>query len=410
MSFDYLSEYQTTAGDNTAVGSVNIQENCAPSVINNAIREVMSHLAGYKAETETGAAVASATALLVNIPGVTHSVTSTTTITSLAAPTNDTSNIKILVFADALTFTHSANLILPASSNITTVAGDVAYMVYEGSSVWRCVSYIRADGKPVVGGDVVDDTTPQLGGNLDANSNQSNLPIGWGNVLAPHEGLICKYVTTATVDIDADAVYLRDTSNYVYKASSVNLTVDITASGANGLDTGSEATSTWYYLWVIYNGTTVAGLLSTSSTGPTMPSGYTYKGLVGAIYNDSGSDFDKMHQQGARVIATSKTALSAGSATTATSVSLATMIPPVAKTVIGVIAVDDDASNASSVGNIYADSSGVFRTAWISNVGQAAVDIASCYWENMVITAQTLWYDVNASGDNMDIFVTGWEY
>jgi len=62
------------------------------------------------------------------------------------------------------------------------------------------------------------------------------------------------------------------------------LNVDITSSGANGLDTGSPADNTWYYLFLIFNPTTntVAGLLSTSQSSPTMPSGYTKKRWIGA--------------------------------------------------------------------------------------------------------------------------------
>ena len=44
MAKDQCSEYDTTAGNNTVVGDVNIAENCPPSGINNAIRELMSHL------------------------------------------------------------------------------------------------------------------------------------------------------------------------------------------------------------------------------------------------------------------------------------------------------------------------------------------------------------------------------
>lgn len=95
--------------------------------------------------------------------------------------------------------------------------------------------------------------------------------------------------TAATVDIDADAIVLENSSGIKYTASSVNLTADITASGANGLDTGAEG-NVWYYIWVIYNGTTVSSLLSASSTAPTMPGAYTYKALVGAVKNTS-SDF-----------------------------------------------------------------------------------------------------------------------
>jgi hypothetical protein len=52
----------------------------------------------------------------------------------------------------------------------------------------------------------------------------------------------------------------------------------------NDLDRGTLAAGTWYYIWVIYNGTTMAGLASASSTSPTMPANYTnsYKRLIGA--------------------------------------------------------------------------------------------------------------------------------
>jgi len=46
-----ISEYDASAGNNTDVNSVNIAEGCAPSGINNAIREVMAALKRF----ETGA-------------------------------------------------------------------------------------------------------------------------------------------------------------------------------------------------------------------------------------------------------------------------------------------------------------------------------------------------------------------
>ena len=113
---------------------------------------------------------------------------------------------------------------------------------------------------------------------------------------ARNEGLIVKYVSATTVDIDADYLTVFDSSNVGSVLSSINLTADITASGVNGLDTGSEATSTWYHIWVIYNGTTTASLLSVSATSPTMPSGYTYKKYVGAVYNKADGNFSDFEQ------------------------------------------------------------------------------------------------------------------
>ena len=44
MSKDSISQYNSTANNNTDVGGVNVDEGTAPSNINNAIRELMSHL------------------------------------------------------------------------------------------------------------------------------------------------------------------------------------------------------------------------------------------------------------------------------------------------------------------------------------------------------------------------------
>ena len=97
---------------------------------------------------------------------------------------------------------------------------------------------------------------------------------------------------TYQMDVDATALDLETSNGVIYRALGVNLTIDLTASGANGLDTGSEASGTIYAYWVIYNPTTniVAGLVSVSFTSPTMPSGYTYKRLVSFARNDGSSN------------------------------------------------------------------------------------------------------------------------
>lgn len=58
---------------------------------------------------------------------------------------------------------------------------------------------------------------------------------------------------------------------------------------AGGLDTGSEANSTWYHVWLIQRSDTgvVDVLFSASATAPTMPTNYDRKRRIGAIYNNS---------------------------------------------------------------------------------------------------------------------------
>jgi hypothetical protein len=80
----------------------------------------------------------------------------------------------------------------------------------------------------------------------------------------------------------------------------LSVSADITTSGAGGLDTGTETVSTWYNVWVIWNGSTAAALLSLSATSPTMPGGYVNKIRVGAVRNDASGNFWRSIQKGNR--------------------------------------------------------------------------------------------------------------
>ena len=85
-------------------------------------------------------------------------------------------------------------------------------------------------------------------------------------------------------------------------ASSLTKQLNVAWSAGVGgcLDTGSEASSTWYHVWLIGNPTSgaVDFLASTSATSPTMPSGYTIKRRVGAVYNNGSSSIDTFEQVG----------------------------------------------------------------------------------------------------------------
>lgn len=93
---------------------------------------------------------------------------------------------------------------------------------------------------------------------------------------------------SATVTVTADEIVLENSSNSYTVQRNVSLSISGASSGvANGLDTGALAINTWYSVWVIWNGTTQAGLLSLSTTAPALPSGYTHKARVGWIRTDS---------------------------------------------------------------------------------------------------------------------------
>jgi hypothetical protein len=95
-----------------------------------------------------GAAIASATTVdLDAATGNMIHITGTTTITGMTLAAG---RHRWLVFDGALILTHSANLILPGSANITTVAGDMALVIGEGSGVTRMFLYTLANGKPLI--------------------------------------------------------------------------------------------------------------------------------------------------------------------------------------------------------------------------------------------------------------------
>ena len=117
-----------------------------------------------------GSDIASANTLTVGTDGNYFDITGTTQINSFVVSPNREFTLQ---FDGALVLQHhSSNLDLPSEANITTAAGDVASFFSTGSNTAQCVNYTRADGTSVVSGaDIVNDTSPQLGGALDCQGN-----------------------------------------------------------------------------------------------------------------------------------------------------------------------------------------------------------------------------------------------
>ena len=150
---------------------------------------------------------------------------------------------------------------------------------------------------------------------------------------------------TFQMDIDADEIVLQNSSSFPFIVKNVNETVDITVSGVNGLDTGSEAADTWYAVHVITDSSgtePTKGMFSLSDTAPTMPSGYDVFRRVGWIKNDASSNFMKFIQTGKgkhRIVwydheRADVKILNEGTATAMTVVDCSAFIPPTATEVI----------------------------------------------------------------------------
>ncbi len=146
-----------TGGPITGSGTVDVPAAAVSDVLtgtDTAKGVTSSALAGLWTK---GADIASAATLTIPSTGGGYfKVTGTTTVTAISGDLLAGRRV-CLHFAGALTLTHNAtSLILPTGANITTAAGDVAEFVCidATSHYWRCISYTRADGTPLVGGGI----------------------------------------------------------------------------------------------------------------------------------------------------------------------------------------------------------------------------------------------------------------
>lgn len=149
--------------------------------------------------------------------------------------------------------------------------------------------------------------------------------------------------TSVVTTVTADYVALRNSDGDFIVPSSVNLPISATTAGANGLDTGSIAYSTWYYVFVIAKPDgTVAGLLSLSGTAPTLPATYTYFARVGSIRIQAATNYYPLPTlqkgQSARYVPKAGTSLTSypglTSGAIASTVSIVGSIPPTAVQVL----------------------------------------------------------------------------
>ncbi len=132
MSKTKISQYDPSAGNNTDVNGVNINEGCAPSGINNAIREVMAALKRF----ETGADGDSLTV------GGNLVVSGSTTANTLSA--------SVLTLSTDLAITEGgtgASTAANARANLNAVG----YTTTTGSAVLPAGTEAQRDGSPQAG-------------------------------------------------------------------------------------------------------------------------------------------------------------------------------------------------------------------------------------------------------------------
>lgn len=242
-----------------------------------------------------------------------------------------------------------------------------------------------------------------------------NLPLPDGYV----SGARITYATAATVTIGTTGQKsaARDSTDVENIRWTGTLTANLAASGAGGLDTGSEAADTWYAVHVIGGGgNPAAALLSTSATAPTLPGTYTIFRRVGWIRNDAASNLYEFVQWGGgadrqyhwRESAATVQVLTAGTATTFTDVSLAGFVPPTSTRAY--LNVRHQASGTDDHVKIRPDGSAEADPPMrvYSSGGDGDGDASSAFWQECS-TAQLIEYENLTTTDPTDIWVLGFE-
>lgn len=109
------------------------------------------------------------------------------------------------------------------------------------------------------------------------------------------QGLLYTWVSNTSFSIGAGCRGNDTFVSTMYLASALTKTTSVWAVGsaAGGLDTGSIAANTWYYIFLIKRPDTgvVDILFSTSPTAPTMPTDYTLKRLFQAVKTNGSNQF-----------------------------------------------------------------------------------------------------------------------
>ncbi len=211
-------------------------------------------------------------------------------------------------------------------------------------------------------------------------------------------------VTIGTASVTSSVRDAADSFNIEWTGA---LTADITTSGAGGLDTGSEAASTWYAVHVIADSSgvnPVDALLSLSATAPTLPAGYDVSRRLGWARNDGGSNFIDFVQFGndqRRLIkyvdaVSNRQVLTAGAATVVTAVGLAALVPTTSQE-----ACIHAFQNGTQIADLYNGTGGA-----ILATVQAGNELAPSSFPTD--GSQNIAYDHPAAGGVLDVWLEGY--
>lgn len=206
------------------------------------------------------------------------------------------------------------------------------------------------------------------------------------------------WASTSTANITADQLAVQNSAGLSNLLTGISQVLNTATSGANGIDTGSIAASTFYNTFIIW-GTAGTACLASTSTTPTLPTGYTYYAAVGKVVTDSSSHLIGFKQIGKRWQYQVGNNLSAkpvmGSGATAS-------FPAPATVAVGGFVPSDAASIQGFVGSgSNGSSQGVWTNSASASIGGGSNGDATSYLSGGGAFTGTGYFDMLLEGSNI---------
>lgn len=229
----------------------------------------------------------------------------------------------------------------------------------------------------------------------------SNSPIS--RLTAPYcNGLAVSWASNTTLGVAVGNC--SDAQNVFDISLATALTINTALIGVNGMDTGTLAASTVYYVHLIgdyMNSNPTAAVLSLSATNPYLPVGYEISRRIGWAVTDGSTHFVLMYQSGSGsnrtyVFDEPLSILTSGTQTAFTAIDLSTKIPALDNMLVNVEMIFTPAA-ASNTANLR--SGGSSATNGCVMVGQVAAVIEELQMQavsKLVTAVPTLEYKVSA--------------
>ncbi len=241
-----------------------------------------------------------------------------------------------------------------------------------------------------------------------------NLPFLYIN------NLITSRASNTTLGVTAGQA--RDSTNVVDLVLSANTVLNTAVVGLNGLDTGTLAASTQYFIYIIgcsNNFAPTGVILSTSSSAPVLPFNYDVYRLIGFAFTDGSTNFISFTQVGNNNARTNYwdtaiSALSAGTSNTYVDLSLVASVPTIDKLPVYLDVSFTPATAGDRVDLRPLGSSATQVTALSSVVAsqaqRAQLKVLSRVGTVSAATVAGISYKNSATSGSTTIFVLGFDY